>query len=590
VGHVSLTDVWGEYRAKHVSMVIDLAASPDGRHLASVSLDGVAMLWDSTAGEAVRVIRVEPRDLEHVAFSSDGALALVCVGSRLAAHDVETGRMRWIVEAHPEGADVTPLSKGRAFTTGGDGMLRVWDLERGELLRELRLASKAPRTALAADERLLVVASEGELSLWDLQRGRRLRRLGAYGSLRGLAVTPDGRRALTLDRGSIHVFDVGLGRELSSWKASGERDGDLTRGLACTSDGQRAISGASSGELRVWDIERGELVREVETGHTSWIEAIVITPAGAVLTAGNDQQLRLFEPDDWKPLWPEQRGHSSAVTALTTLPDGAVASGGVDGRLLLWRRGRASRENGLDAPSRAWINDVAFVEGALVFAAGKAVCTWQIDTGKVGMRVLPSRVHSIVRAPEGFYAVTDAGVVGAWKLTDRGPTLMHRLAMKELATRRAVGSPGGELLALLGKGVGFSIYSLPPGERARGRTIKPTMHSRKVLALSFVAGRLLLGREDGRVRLFDDHQRRSRDVGNHRGPVFAVAGDASGELAVTAGPDGVRVWDLEEQAELAWLRLGRSLDRPSALAVEPGGSAFLVGTRRGVVLRFAVER
>jgi WD40 repeat protein len=56
----------------HTMLVIDLASSPDGRRLATGSLDRTIKLWDTTTGEEVFTLRGHTAGVTCVAFSPDG--------------------------------------------------------------------------------------------------------------------------------------------------------------------------------------------------------------------------------------------------------------------------------------------------------------------------------------------------------------------------------------------------------------------------------------------------------------------------------------------------------------------------------------
>ena len=54
------------------SLVVSVAFSPDGTHVLTGSWDGVAQLWDTTTGAAIRRFEGHTRGVHSVAFSWDG--------------------------------------------------------------------------------------------------------------------------------------------------------------------------------------------------------------------------------------------------------------------------------------------------------------------------------------------------------------------------------------------------------------------------------------------------------------------------------------------------------------------------------------
>jgi WD40 repeat protein/serine/threonine protein kinase len=79
----------------HTQVVTDMASSPDGRRLATGSLDNTIKLWDTTTGEEVFTLRGHTSGVLHVAFSPDGR--------RLASGSIDRTVRVW--DTSPPAAD-----------------------------------------------------------------------------------------------------------------------------------------------------------------------------------------------------------------------------------------------------------------------------------------------------------------------------------------------------------------------------------------------------------------------------------------------------------------------------------------------------
>ena len=199
--------------APRFGRVVALAFSPDGKSLASESIDdGVAKLWNPENGAAIRTF---PRltDRGHaVAFSGDG---------------------KWLASA-------------------GD-QVYVWNAVTGQLRLQLRHAASA--VAYSKDNKLVASAGFSDVRLWDADTGNELAKFEEkrliHPGQRGLAFSPDsGYLAVTrLDR--IRVLDLKTRQEVANLK--GHRA--TVTSVAFTPDGTTLVSVSADCTGLVWDVK-----------------------------------------------------------------------------------------------------------------------------------------------------------------------------------------------------------------------------------------------------------------------------------------------------------------------------------------------
>ena len=279
------------WKFEHSYWVRDIAVSPDGAKLVSSSLDDTVRLWDLATGREIY---------------------------RLPGH----GRMGG-TRAVGFAAD------GQSFGSFGDDMyLRMWDVRTGKALLEHKLRPTGVTIPEDEGERLdffhidqarfspdakLFALSIGKHFLFDMETGRELRTIDNRGSnVVSLAISPDSRFLLA-----------------SAWGKPKESK---------LADGRTHYSSATEQPITLWDIQSGEVRKEV------------MLAAGGVGPASFSADGSLFAVSATKPqgkITIYRTADATAVQAIEDVPgrpsvlcftrDGrSIVSGHTDSTALVW--------------------------------------------------------------------------------------------------------------------------------------------------------------------------------------------------------------------------------------------------------------
>lgn len=145
-----------------------------------------------------------------------------------------------------------------AAAGGDDGAINVWTTKDGAIVRRLQGVPNGV-TAIALSEgpeaKLVAGGQDGELRMWDVREGRVMRGPAAHrGAVQAMAWSADGRR----------LASGGADKTLLVWEAEGGRvrafrGHDLpVQCLAFSPDGNLCATGTSDGKVRVWDLSKDE--------------------------------------------------------------------------------------------------------------------------------------------------------------------------------------------------------------------------------------------------------------------------------------------------------------------------------------------
>jgi len=336
--------------------------SPDGTTLYTIGGDGRVIAWDLTGTRGVRhTFRLPggnfgppaPGPVHPGRFGPDGTLIAIGLRDRgialwnaadltpAGAPLMETGGEVNALDFSPDGLTVAAVSvaltaDGAAFVIG-DGQLTVWDVATQSLrYPPIRVEpGMPPGLAFAPNGTTLLTANTTGVQTWDVATGAGVGRPVTTSWASGLSVSADGTRAavaLHSDSGSrALVWDIADGSPVVSVDVSPVA-GEFA--VALSPDGRTLAVGGAVGFVRLWDVETGELRRELEQADP-WPQSLEFGPDGRSLVAA----ATLWDVATGNRIGPNlAAGHQASMTDLSpdghsllvTTPDGQVAVWDVD--------------------------------------------------------------------------------------------------------------------------------------------------------------------------------------------------------------------------------------------------------------------
>ncbi len=291
------------------------------------------------------------------------------------------------------------------------------------------------------------------------------------------------------------------------------------------------------------------------------------------------------------------RGAGGAVWALTFLPNDELVVGQESGALRIWDLKTATVSKSLEQADgnngNIWSADVSS-DGKFLMTASddSAVTFWNLNKLRVEF-AFPESIATKTAAfsPCGKYLATGNrnSTVKIWDWENQIPLvqLSHRGTVHALAY-----SPDGKRLASAGSDGKVRVWDTK--ESRTKATDKPVFelgeHHGAVYAVAFSrdGAKIATSGWDGSVRVWDAaNGRQLRPIPAHDYDAWSVSFGNGGKWVASAGPDGVKVWDVDTGKEVFAYRGPRAFH---VVRFGPDGTTLAAGGRDGTVRVWDVRK
>ncbi len=493
-----VTDTKAMWKLEHPAEVTGLSFSFNSFLLATAAADNKVHVWELASGQEVQ------------AFLQGGPVrAVVCPvrdGTRVlsgGADKTVTLHTITINRIVPTGAairamSVTP-SASHVLTAGDDGKIKLWNTGNGANDRTLDGGGKAIH-ALAVSKNNALVAAGGvdqTVRIFTLADGKLLTQIKAPAAVESLSFASDNRTlaaACTAAEGGVIqtwnvVYNPGqpapaeFGKPVQTYNNAGARAEVVFAGVGGT-----FYSGSTDKPIQIWKIAT-DTPRNLP--HPNLVDAVAFNPAGTQLATGcHDGRVRIFDVAKGNVVREIQahitNNQPAAVYCLAWTADGKqLVSGSYDRSLKLWnaadgkliREFKGYEDKKFEKGHREGVVSVALApDGKTLASAGgwdHTVKIWNVADGTVlrdltdpkrkspeshpgvvyGVRYTPDGKHlvSVGGAPQnkGFLAVWNAADGKLLSGEERPLGTLFALAVSPDGKFLAVGSggsagPGGE--------------------------------------------------------------------------------------------------------------------------------------------------
>ncbi len=399
--------------------ITSIVFSPDGKTLASGSLDKTIYLWDVDTGAHKQTLEGHPDEVTRVSFSPDGnTLISVCKDMTIYYWDISTGeRKKTLADKglitdqldKPETVERVSFSQDNNIlaTIRFNNTIRLWDTTTGTLIqtfpsqdtdKQEKDYSKNINSVLFSPDNRTAIGFVGrmEIRIWDVGTGER-KSLSEYpGYVINVSFSPDGKTLATgIMGGIICLWDVDTGehkKTISNLSVSNYNMYDYDF-KPFSPNGKKIVFGNTTGTVYLWDVDTKQELSLSGMNYNSKVlhhkTRVLISPDSQTLASWQrreDMNIRLWDIASGKHKR-TLRGHKAPVKTVVFSPDSSMMvswSSENDTTIRLWDVATGRHIRTLKGHTKM-VEDVSFSPDGKTLASGGldgTVRIWNSKTGK----------------------------------------------------------------------------------------------------------------------------------------------------------------------------------------------------------------
>lgn len=330
-----LVQVWDVERGETIgkpmhdkgSLFKSVTFSPSGDRLVTGNASAEVQIWDVTTGMPVGNTLRHESVVDSVSFSQDGTrMVTICTRSGVLGvaqvWDIEQGKRIGLPLLHEAKLVAASLSPGgnKLFTSCSNGTTSIRNLLSGTPVGRKSFDQFAESACFSPDgTQIMAICHDGMVRLWDAERGTVNGTLGRYKlRVQTAEFSPDGTRIVTTHHDNS--AQMWLARYHSQIGKPLQHDG-IVWSASFSPDGTRVVTAGNDMTAQMWDVETGAAIG-APMPHNSQVKAAkFISDGRKITTLCRDNSVRVWDVPADIPSGTMLR-HENPVRTASFSPDG----------------------------------------------------------------------------------------------------------------------------------------------------------------------------------------------------------------------------------------------------------------------------
>lgn len=271
-----------------------ISFSPDNRLLGSAHLDGTIKLRDLGTQEVCKIFTRHSKRVNAIMFLSDGKLLVSVSDDRtVRIWNTATGLIAFLLQGHRDYVHMLAASQDGKYVASGskDGEIRLWNAVAGELRRVFKSHSRdVQAVAFMRNDTIIASVDAYGINFWEASTGALRNKLDIKEKARRPTFSPDGKLfAVAKGVDKIELFDTVSGLPQSVLVGHGE----YPRIIEFSPDSTVLASGSGGCTVDLWDMTTLSL-SNYDILDTPKAFEITISPLSKLVTSRHTDSMKLW--------------------------------------------------------------------------------------------------------------------------------------------------------------------------------------------------------------------------------------------------------------------------------------------------------